>query len=212
MLDSLTSGYGSFGSQTSAANRINVTHSFQPHPSIGIGAAPEFDINLFVKASNTATSKKGIVFEDDRIGADEKVLVVGSGSSGATLGSIYAPNLRTATNSNVVGYDSSTGEFTVQATGSGGGGSSITVKDDGTTRTTAVTEFNFVGGKVTEPSTDVIRVEIADRVSATTNSSGMFGLAVAPPDLTGYANGGLLKIRVGSTDYFIPAFVVSGGA
>ena len=87
-----------------------------------------------------------------------------------------------------------------------------TIKDDGSTLTTAATEINFDGGKVTEPSTDQIRVEIAARQSVGSDTSGTFGQSVAPPNLTGYENGGLLKIRVGSTDYFIPAYTVSGGA
>jgi hypothetical protein len=216
MLDSVALGYGSFGSTSTSFNRIHIGHAFQNHPSISIGTIPESDTNLIIKNGTTSTSTKGIVFEDSRISLDSKVLIVGSGSSGATLGSIYAPNLRTATNSNVVGYDSSTGEFTVQASGSGGGGgSSITIKDDGTSLTTAVTEINFVGGKVTEPSADQIRVEIAARVPDSNASVQTIGWDITPPSGLSVdggntlENGGWLKINVGTITYYVPAFTIS---
>ena len=132
----------------------------------------------------------------------------------SSSGAVLAPELRTVTQTNVVGYDTSTGEFTVQTAG---GGSNITVKDDGTSLTTAVTEFNFVGGKVTETSTDVIEVEIAARVPDSNASVQTNGWDIAPPSGLSVdggqtlQNGGWLKIRVGSIDYYVPAFVVSEG-
>ena len=132
----------------------------------------------------------------------------------SSSGAILAPELRTATQTNVVGYDTTTGEFTVQTAG---GGSNITVKDDGTSLTTAVTEFNFKGGKVTETSADVIEVEIAARVADSNASVQTNGWDITPPsglNVDGgqtLENGGWLKINVGTTTYYVPAFVVSSG-
>ena len=163
---------------------------------------------------------------------DSAFRVYNSGSFNPTLrrnvafdvsgsGAIFAPQLSNANQQHLIAFNTASGELTYvtssDAGGGGGGGSSITVKDDGVTLTTAVTELNFVGGKVTEPSTDVIRVEIASRVSDSNASVQTNGWDITPPsglNVDGgntLENGGWLKIRVGTTDYYVPAFVVSSG-
>ena len=219
--NTVTGNFGSINRQYSGTGNqlMWTTDDSGNGPQWTLGQGPDsfssddvnFQINPGWNTITNTTNDRESIFRIRKANSnpDRPVVFEVSGS-----GAILAPELRTATNSNVVGYDSSTGEFTVQTAG---GGSNITVKDDGTSLTTAVTEFNFVGGKVTETSTDVIEVEIAARVPDSNASVQTNGWDIAPPSGLSVdggqtlQNGGWLKIRVGSIDYYVPAFVVSEG-
>ena len=140
-------------------------------------------------------------------------------------GAIYAPQLSNTNQQHLIAYDTASGELTYvtsSGTGIGGGGRDITIKEEGTALTTNVAEINFTAGAefdVSEPSTDNIKVIIptSSRVADSTAAVQAYGWDIEPPSGTSVdggntlENGGWLKMTVNGTDYYIPAFVVSGG-
>lgn len=65
----------------------------------------------------------------------------------------------------------------------GGGGSSIEVEDEGSSLTTAVTKFNFVGSGVTATeSSDVVTVTVAGGSAPVDSVNGSTGVVVLDPD------------------------------
>jgi len=73
-------------------------------------------------------------------------------------GEIFFPRIAAATRSNVVGYDTATGELTYQAAG---GGSDLPVSSSGTGLTSAATSIDFVGNLVnTTVSSDDVTVTV----------------------------------------------------